>query len=137
MNGAADIDMLETPISQLLFLETLDIHGCKSYAGFKISNQTLKRLIFRDCSHMSATQLDAPKLELLEFNNCDKPFLPCNASNKLQIHFSLFFRGHSIEWLLRLKYFHRTLEHWEDLKLIVYPEHQVLHFFLNHLAKVL
>nr|XP_027096122.1 uncharacterized protein LOC113716020 [Coffea arabica] len=123
-NGAADIDMLETPISQLLFLETLDIRGCESYAGFKISNKTLKRLIFRDCSHMSATQLDAPQLELLEFNNCDKPFLPCNASNKLQTIFSLFFRGHSIEWLLRLKYFLRTLKHWEDLKLIVYPEHQ-------------
>ncbi|XP_027099052.2 uncharacterized protein [Coffea arabica] len=123
-NGAADIDMLETPISQLRFLETLDIRGCKSYTGFKIANQTFKRLIFRDCSHMSATQLDAPKLELFEFNNCDKPFLPCNASNKLQINFSLFFRGHSIEWLLRLKYFLRTLKHWEDLKLIVYPEHQ-------------
>ena len=89
---------------------------------------SLKRLVFEDCSKLSFAQIDAPNLELLECVNCDEPFLPISASHHLQVHFSFVFGAHSVEWLLTLKAFVKKLKHWEDLKLIFYPEHQVRFF---------
>ncbi|XP_027125586.1 F-box/LRR-repeat protein At3g03360 [Coffea arabica] len=122
--SSACIDVLSTVLSQLPFIETLELHDCMSYGKFKISSQTLKRLVFKDCSNLSFAQIDAPNLELLECVNCDEPFLPISASHHLQVHFSFVFGAHSVEWLLTLKAFVKKLKHWEDLKLIVYPEHQ-------------
>ncbi|KAL3512271.1 hypothetical protein ACH5RR_024988 [Cinchona calisaya] len=114
-------DKFEILISELLSLERLEFRGCRCRDRFRISSQSLKRLVFRNCEKLSVDEIDAPNLQYFEYNEIDQPFFPINASNELQIHFGFMSRGiNSSQWLSEFEDLLLQLSCWKDFKLVVH-----------------
>ena len=75
-------EWLQDCISKFVCLESLILNEIPNLETIKFSSPKLKRLLISECSALGeATEIDAPLLHELYYDNCKLPFYNISSSN--------------------------------------------------------